>query len=248
LLGKKKGNDKMAVGVVTGGNRGIGKAIAIMLAKSGYDVIFTYKSGEEEAIKTAEELRKYSKAEFYKMDVTNWEEVKKTFGSIGKKYGGIDVLVNNAGIVGKYTSLDAITPDDWKKVIETNLTGVFYCCKAALPYLIRAKGCIINMSSIAGKEGGTVGCHYAASKAGVIGITFSLAKELAKYGVRVNAIAPGPVDTGLLNEEIKEKLKELAPLKRIAEPEEIAHAAKFLIENKYVTGEVLDVNGGRYMD
>ena len=238
----------MAVGVVTGGNRGIGKAIAIMLAKSGYDVIFTYKSGEEEAIKTAEELRKYSKAEFYKMDVTNWEEVKKTFGSIGKKYGSIDVLVNNAGIVGKYTSLDAITPDDWKKVIETNLTGVFYCCKAALPYLIRAKGCIINMSSIAGKEGGTVGCHYAASKAGVIGITFSLAKELAKYGVRVNAIAPGPVDTGLLNEEIKEKLKELAPLKRIAEPEEIAHAAKFLIENKYVTGEVLDVNGGRYMD
>ena len=96
--------------------------------------------------------------------------------------------------------------------------------------------------------GGTVGCHYAASKAGVIGLTFALASELAKYGIRVNAVAPGPVDTELLSEEIKEKLKELALLKRIAKPEEIAHAVRFLIENEYVTGEVVDVNGGRYMD
>ncbi|RLF47915.1 MAG: 3-oxoacyl-ACP reductase [Thermoplasmata archaeon] len=238
----------MTVGVVTGGNRGIGKAIALMLAKNGYDVVFTYRSGEKEAMETAEQLSQNGNAEFHKMDVTNWEEVKKTFDNIGNKYGGIDVLVNNAGIVGKYTSLDTITIEDWQKVIEVNLTGVFYCCKAALPYLIKAKGCIINMSSIAGKEGGSIGAHYAASKAGVIGITFSLAKELAKYGIRVNAIAPGPVDTGLLSEEIKEKLKEFSPLKRIAKPEEIAHAVKFLIENEYVTGEVVDVNGGRYMD
>jgi len=234
--------------VITGGDRGIGKAIAIDLAKNGYDIVFTYRQNKERAEETLEELKNYGNAECYKMDVTNWEEVQKIFKEIGEKHEKINVLVNNAGIVGKYIFLEDITLEDWYEVTNVNLTGVFYCCKAALPYLKKAKGCIVNISSIAGKMGGTVGCHYAASKAGVIGLTFALASELAKYGIRVNAVAPGPVDTELLSEEIKEKLKELALLKRIAKPEEIAHAVRFLIENEYVTGEVVDVNGGRYMD
>ncbi|OYT61562.1 3-oxoacyl-ACP reductase [Thermoplasmatales archaeon ex4484_30] len=231
--------------VVTGGDRGIGKAIAKMLAKEGYKVIFTYRSREKEARKTLEELKKYGNVECYKMDVSNWDEVKNIFHEIGE---GIHVLVNNAGIVGMHTSLDSITIEDWKRVIDVNLTGAFYCCKASFPYLKKAKGCIINISSIAGKMGGTLGVHYASSKAGIIGLTFALASELAEYGIRVNAIAPGPVDTELLDKDTKEKLKELSPLKRIAKPEEIAHAVKFLIENEYITGEVIDVNGGRYMD
>ncbi|HDO19615.1 MAG TPA: 3-oxoacyl-ACP reductase FabG [Thermoplasmatales archaeon] len=238
----------MKIAVVTGGDRGIGRAISLSLAKEGYIVVFTYRSREEEARKTLQELNKYGEAEYYQLDVRDWDRVKAFFDNIGKKYGKIDVLVNNAGKVGRFTTLDTITLKDWKEVIDTNLNGVFYCCKAAFPYLKSAKGCIVNISSIAGKMGGTVGEHYAASKAGVIGLTFSLASELARYGIRANAVAPGPVDTELLSEEIKEKLKELAPLKRIAKPEEIAHAVKFLIENKYVTGEVLDINGGRYMD
>lgn len=238
----------MSVAIVTGGDRGIGKAISLMLAREGYDVVFTYKSNEKRAEETLKELSKHGNAECFQMDVTNYENVRHVIESIGKMYGKIDVLVNNAGIVGKHMSLDTITIDDWKNVIDVNLTGVFYCCKFALPYLIKAKGCIVNISSIAGKMGGSVGCHYAASKAGIIGLTFSLASELASYGIRVNAVAPGPVDTELLSEEIKEKLKKLSPLNRIAKPEEIAHAVKFLIENEYVTGEVIDVNGGRYMD
>lgn len=234
--------------LVTGASRGIGRAIAIKFAENGATVGINYFKSEEKAKEVLDIVNEHSNGILLRGDVGSYKEAKKVVEDFIKFAGGIDVLVNNAGIVGKYTSLDTITIEDWQKVIEVNLTGVFYCCKAALPYLIKAKGCIINMSSIAGKEGGSIGAHYAASKAGVIGITFSLAKELAKYGIRVNAIAPGPVDTGLLSEEIKEKLKEFSPLKRIAKPEEIAHAVKFLIENEYVTGEVVDVNGGRYMD
>lgn len=234
--------------VVTGGDRGIGKAIAKMLVMDGYKVVFTYKQNEEKAKETFKELKNYGDVEFYKLDVTDWLQISKFFDNIGEKYKAIKVLVNNAGIIGKESTISKITIDDWKNVIDVNLTGAFYCCKFAIPYLIKGKGCIINISSIAGKMGGTVGCHYAASKAGIIGLTFALASELAPYGIRVNAVAPGPVDTDLLSPEIKEKLKELCPLKRIAKPEEIAHAVKFLIENEYVTGEVIDVNGGRYMD
>jgi len=236
------------ISVVTGGDRGIGKAISLMLVKEGYNVIFTYRRKQDEAIKTLNELRKYGRAECYKMDVSRWEEVREIFKKIGDVHGKIDVLVNNAGIAGENTEIDLIGIDEWRKIIDVNLTGVFYCCKASLPYLIKAKGCIINMSSIAGKMGGKLGVHYASSKAGVIGLTFALASEIAGKGVRINAIAPGPVDTELISEEVKEKLKEFSPLKRIAKPEEIAHAVKFLIENEYVTGEVIDVNGGRYMD
>lgn len=236
------------IGVVTGGDRGIGKAISLMLAKEGYNVAFTYRKRKEDAYKTLNELREYGEAECHKMDVSVWEEVRETFRKIGESYGRIDVLVNNAGIAGENSEIDSISIDEWKKVININLTGVFYCCKASLPYIIKAKGCIINMSSIAGKMGGKLGAHYAGSKAGVIGLTFALADELAEKGVRVNAIAPGPVDTELISEEVKEKLRKLSPLKRIAKPEEIAHAVKFLMENEYVTGEVIDINGGRYMD
>ena len=130
-------------------------------------------------------------------------------------------------------------------MIDVNLSGTFNCCKAVVPHM--TKGKIVNISSIAGKMGGTIGCHYAASKAGVIGLTFSLATELAP-DITVNAVAPGPVDTDLLSPQVKKKLSQMTPFGRIAKPEEIAHTVIFLLENDYVSGEVIDVNAGRYMD
>jgi 3-oxoacyl-[acyl-carrier protein] reductase len=129
--------------------------------------------------------------------------------------------------------------------MEVNLTGVFYCCKAVIPQMHTGK--IVNMISVAGKNGGTIGPHYAASKAGIIGLTFSLATELAPE-ITVNAVAPGPVETEFLTREEIERMSSLTPFKRIATPEEVAHAVMFFIENDYVSGEVVDVNAGRYMD
>ena len=143
--------------------------------------------------------------------------------------------------------MDTIPLEEWNDVLHVNLTGIFYCCKAAARELKKGHGKIVNISSIAGKMGGTIGCHYAASKAGVIGMTFALATELAPE-VTVNAIAPGPVDTDLISPEKKKELSMKTPFGRIASPEEIAHTVVYLIENDYVSGEVIDVNAGRYMD
>ena len=162
---------------------------------------------------------------------------------------GIDVLVNNAGILPNPRKIEEISDQEWERIIGINLKGAFYCSRAVVPYMKKQRsGNIVNISSVAGKEGGTVGAHYAASKAGMIGLTKALAKELAQYNIRVNAVAPGPVDTEFLPEDLKAKLSKLSLLGRIAKPEEVAHAVLFLIENEHITGETINVNGGRYMD
>ncbi len=234
--------------VVTGGDRGIGRAISFALANKGANVAICFRKDEKKAQETVEKLKEIGvKTLKIQTDVRDFLQVKNMMDLIKKDFGSIDVLVNNAGVSGPNSTIENIDIEEWKQIINVNLTGVFNCCKAAAAELRNNKGKIVNISSIAGKMGGAIGCHYAASKAGVIGLTFALANELAPQ-VTVNAVAPGPVDTELISEETKKKLSSLTPFGRIAKPEEIAHTVVYLLENDYVSGEVVDVNAGRYMD
>ncbi len=234
--------------IVTGGSRGIGRAIALELAKRGANVGINYVTNETKARETLSEIEKFGvKGILLKGDVSKIGDVKNFVKKFVDEFKRIDILINNAGILSKNINFLDVSEEEWDRIIDVNLKGTFLVTKEALPF-IPDGGKIINMSSIAGKMGGTVGAHYAASKSGVIGLTFALASELAKRKITVNAIAPGPVDTELITEEIKERLSKVTPLGRIATPEEIAKAAIFLIENDFVDGEVIDVNGARYMD
>ncbi len=243
--------DKVAL--ITGASRGIGKAIAIRLAREGMHIAINYVKNKELAEKVAELASSYGvRAKAYKADVSKPSEVQAMVKSIIDDFGGIDVLVSNAGIMAKHHSILDIPLEEWEDIIRVNLTGAFIVTREVVPVMIkRGGGKIIYMSSVAGKSGGTVGPHYAASKAGLIGMTFSLAQELLKYNITVNAIAPGPIETELianLPQEIKEKILQKVPMRRFGKPEEVAEAVVFLIKCDYVTGEVIDVNGGYYMD
>ena len=243
--------DKVAL--ITGASRGIGKAIALGLAKEGTHVAINYVKNHELAKKVAEKARSYGvNAKTYQADVSNFNQVKTMVEEIVQDFGGIDILVNNAGIIPQHFSIFDIPIDEWDRIINVNLKGVFNCTKAVVPYMIkRGEGKIINLASVAGKMGGTVGPHYAASKAGIIGMTFSLAQELLKYNITVNAIAPGPIETELiarLPDDVKKRILKRVPMGRFGKPEEVVEAVVFLIKCDYVTGEVIDVNGGYYMD
>jgi 3-oxoacyl-[acyl-carrier protein] reductase len=234
--------------IVTGGGRNIGRAISIALASKGANVAINFHENEEKAQGTVKKLEEIGvKSLKIQADVRDFNQVKKMINMVKKSFGSIDILVNNAGIIGRNLTITNIDTEEWKDVIDVNLTGTFNCCKAAEAELRKNNGKIVNISSIAGKMGGAMGCHYAASKAGVIGLTFRLASELAPQ-VTVNAVAPGPVDTELLSLDTKKSLSSLTPFGRIAKPEEVAHTVIYLLENDYVSGEVVDVNAARYMD
>lgn len=234
--------------IVTGGDRGIGRAISLALGKKGVNVAINFYKDEDKARETVKEIEEFGVRSLKaQVDIRDFDQVKSMIERVKKRFGGIDILVNNAGISGRNPAIKNIDVEEWKNVIEVNLTGTFNCCKAAEPELRKNNGKIVNISSIAGKMGGTLGCHYAASKAGIIGLTFALASELAPQ-VTVNAVAPGPVDTELMSSETKKRLSAKTPFGRIARPEEIAHTVIYLLENDYVSGEVIDVNAGRYMD
>jgi len=244
-------NNKVAL--VTGGSRGIGRATVLELAKKGCNVAFFYHSREEEAKKIEKEAEKFGvKVKGYQVDVSKSEDVRRVFQQLKRDFGSIDILVNNAGIISKTYSIFQIPEEEWDTVINVNLKGAFNVTQIAVQDMKeKNRGSIVNVSSIAGKMGGNVGVHYAASKAGLIGMTFSLARELAQYNITVNAVAPGPVDTDMMKNVSKERLKIILsgiPLKRMATPEEVAKTIVFLIENDYITGEVVDINGGSYMD
>ncbi|CAB50558.1 SDR family NAD(P)-dependent oxidoreductase [Pyrococcus abyssi] len=237
---------KGKVALITGASRGIGRAIAIELAKRGVNVVINYRSNEEEAKKTEELCRQYGvETLLVKADVSNREEVREMVKKVIDKFGRIDILINNAGILGKTKDPLEVTDEEWDRVISVNLKGAFIVTQEVLRYM--KKGKIVNIASIAGKDGGTVGPHYAASKGGLIALTFNLARHLAP-NILVNAVAPGPVDTDMLSSEMKEMLKKLSLTGDIAKPSEVAHAVIFLLENDHITGEVIDVNGGRLMD
>ncbi|MDI6860504.1 MAG: 3-oxoacyl-ACP reductase family protein [Caldisericia bacterium] len=234
--------------LITGGSRGIGREAAIEIAKRGGNVGINFRSRRDEAEKVLEICESFGvNGILLQGDVSKSHDVKKIIKDFVDKFGKIDILVNNAGIAPPHTKLLEISEEEWDEIIDVNLKSMFLVTKEALPF-IPDGGKIINLSSIAGKMGGTIGPHYAASKAGIIGFTFALASELAPRKINVNAIAPGPVDTELVSEDVKKRLSELTPLKRIATPYEIAHTIIYLIENDFVHGEVIDVNGGRYMD
>ncbi len=233
------------VALVTGGDRGIGRAISIALAEKGYAIAINYRNNEEMAEETKKDIENLrARAITVKFDVSKRDEVKRGIKKIINEFGRIDVLVNNAGILGEHSKFQEIDDEEWDRVINTNLKGAFIVTQEVVKYM--KKGKIINIASIAGRNGGTVGVHYASSKAGIIGLTFALASQLAP-DILVSGVAPGPVDTGLLSDEKKKELSKLTPLGRVAKPEEIAHAIVCLIENDYITGTIVDVNGGRYM-
>ena len=234
--------------LVTGASRGIGEAIAIELAKNNADVIINYYYDKEEAQKVVERVKKHGVNSLaVKADVSNFDEVKQMSTTIQKNFGKVDILVNNAGIV-KDRTLKNMTLEEWNAVINTNLTGVFCVTKLILP-LMKEGGRIINISSIVGLYGNFGQTNYAAAKAGIIGFTKSLAKELGKNKITVNAIAPGFVKTSMTKDMplFKKKLiNYMIPLKEEAEPEDIANVVAFLASGKsrYVTGAVINVDGG----
>lgn len=235
--------------LVTGGARGIGAAICRELANMGYNIAINYNSSCEASQSLKTELSQITCVNVYKADVSDSVQVDEMLKAIGKDFGGVDVLVNNAGIAEQALFTD-ITDDMWQRMIGTNLTGTFNCCRSALPYMINKKnGVIVNITSMWGQVGASMEVHYSAAKAGVIGLTKALAKEVGLSGVRVNAVSPGVVLTDMMaqfSQEDKDALKEETPLNKLGSPEDIARTVAFLCSDKaeFITGQVIPVNGG----
>ena len=246
---------KDKVAVITGGARGIGRQFAFDLAKRGANVVICDVSDEN--LEDAKKFFKYNtlKVDFYKMNVVYEKEVEETFEKIAQKFNGIDIVVNNAGIVKDHLLIkkteqgfEKFPLEDWNKVIAVNLTGVFLSAREAAYQMIKynKKGVIVSMSSIS-REGNIGQTNYTATKAGVAAMTVTWAKELSRYGIRVAAIAPGYIDTELtavIPEKIKERLKAMIPLGRFGTTQEISNALIFIIENDYITGRTIEVDGG----
>lgn len=239
---------KDKVAIVTGGTRGIGRAIVFDLVGNGAKVLFTYLKSDESAGIMLDEIKELKgEAEAVKADVRLYEEAKKAVEEAINKFGKVDILVNNAGIT-KDKSLMMMEPSEWLDVINTNLTGYFNMSKACIVTMMKQKsGIIINISSISGVVGIPRQVNYSAAKAGEIGLTKSLAKEVAAYGIRVNAVAPGFIDTDMTKDlKQKDELLKMIPFNRFGKPEEVAKVVTFLADESsgYITGQVIKVDGG----
>ena len=245
---------KGKVAVVTGGSRGIGRAICLRLAQEGCNVIVNYLTNREKAEDVVKEIGKTGqRAIAVKADVSVMAGAQGLVKAALQEFGRIDMLVNNAGVYSEHFLTD-LSEQEWDRIIGVNLKSVFNCCKSTVEYMIkRGEGNIVNISSINGKQGFPGDTHYSASKAGVIGLTMALAKELADHNIRVNAVAPGEIITDMtvddINKSGKEYLKQI-PLGRFGKPEEIAAVVAFLVSQdaSYITGETINVNGGWFMD
>lgn len=244
---------KDKVAIVTGGTRGIGRAIALKLADHGANIVINYRNSDKEA----EELKailegKGVKVLTVKCDISNFEDSKNLMDKCKEVFGKIDILVNNAGIT-KDTLIMRMKEEDFDNVIDVNLKGTFNCAKHASAIMLKQRfGKIINMTSVVGIAGNAGQVNYAASKAGVIGLTKSLAKELGSRGITVNAVAPGFINTDMtasLSEKVKEEASKNIPLKRLGDPEDVANLVEFLASDaaNYITGQVINVDGGMVM-
>lgn len=238
---------------ITGATRGIGKQIAITLAEAGYDIAINYRKENEELKKTKQEIEQTgAKCLSLQGDVSNYDDCERIAKQIIEEYEKIDVLVNNAGIT-KDTLLMRMKKEDFEDVINVNLVGTFNMTKNVIPYMMKNRsGRIINISSVVGVSGNAGQANYAASKAGIIGFTKSLAKEVGSRNILVNSIAPGFIETAMtdvLKEEIKEEIAKTIPLKRMGKAQDVANVVKFLAseESSYITGQVIHVDGGMLM-
>ena len=235
------------VALVTGGSRGIGRAVSIALAKAGADLAVNYRSRAQEADEVCAEIRKLGRKAFpVRADVSQSAEVKRMITAIGTELGAVEILVNNAGIASP-KKLEDIGEADWDEVIAVNLKSAFLVTQAVIAEMRRAKwGRIINVSSVAAQTGGVVGPHYASSKAGMIGLTHSYASRLAKEGITVNAVAPALIETEMITANPGART-ELIPVGRFGTVDEVAEVVVMLAENGYITGQTINVNGGWYM-
>lgn len=238
------------VAVVTGSARGIGRAICLKLARLGADVVVNDVSNEEMALELVKEIEKMGrKAIFVKANIADSAEARKLMDETVEKFGKIDILVNNAGITRDNLIL-RMKEEEWDAVLNVNLKGTFNCVQAATKYMIKQRqGAIVNIASIVGITGNAGQANYSASKAGVIGLTKTIARELASRGIRANAVAPGFIETDMtrrLSEEVRERLIKQIPLTRLGSPEDVANLVAFLAseESSYITGEVIRVDGG----
>ncbi len=247
---------KGTIALITGGASGIGRATALLFANQGAEAVIISDVDEKKMEAVVQEIKNLGvQGQAIFMDVSNGNNVVKIFDEILVKHGRIDVLVNSAGIC-PVTPFGEITPEEWNKVLEVNLLGTFLCCQQAIKQMSAAgiKGSIVNLSSIAGKVGGlVVGAHYSASKAAVSCLTMSAAKYAAPYGIRVNAVAPGPIETNMTKDwetGIRDKLSQSTLLGSFGSAEDVAQSILFLSSAKahHITGEILDVNGGAFMD
>lgn len=241
------------VAFITGATRGIGKQIALTLAENGYDICLNYRKENDELVNTKKEIEESNvKCLAVQGDVSSFDDCKRMVDQIVAEFGKIDVLVNNAGIT-KDTLIMRMSKEDFESVIDVNLTGTFNVTKNVVPFMMKARsGKIINISSVVGVAGNAGQTNYAASKAGIIGFTKSLAKEIGSRNIQVNAVAPGFIETQMtevLSDSVKEEISKNIPLKRMGTTSDVANLVKFLAsdDSSYITGQVINVDGGMVM-
>jgi len=237
------------VALITGASKGIGQAICVELAKSGYRIVVNYKSDEKGAVNTLEMVRKEgSDGNILQFDVSNFDETQRAVDDILKQNGSIDALVNNAGITAD--GLFIMMPrKDWDSVIDISLSGFYNVTKPVLEKMIRLKrGAIVSIASVAALLGNRGQANYSAAKAGLIGASRSVASEVARLGIRVNVVAPGLIQTDMIKDAPVENIKAIIPMARIGKPQEVASVVRFLCSEdaSYITGQVISVNGGMY--
>ena len=238
--------------MVTGASRGIGRACALELARAGRKVALAARQMDKLEEVAAEIRGAGGEAFVVALDLASHDSIKEAFGRVAKEFGRIDILVNNAGITHDGLAL-RMKRDDWESVLATNLSGAFYCIQQVMSPMLKERwGRIINIVSLVGQAGNAGQVNYVASKAGLIGVTKSLAQELGSRTITVNAVAPGFIETDMtagLKDELKEKMRQQVPLGRFGRAEDVAAAVRFLASDEagYITGHTIDVNGGMYM-
>ncbi|MFF4368009.1 3-oxoacyl-[acyl-carrier-protein] reductase [Streptomyces sp. NPDC001594] len=236
------------VALVTGGTRGIGRATVLRLARDGHDVAFCYASRPDAAAELEKEAAELGvRVHGHQADVSDPDAVRALVAGVEDRLGGIDVVVTSAGIVRDQPLL-MMADEDWQQVLRVNLDGTYHVCRSVVFEMMKRKsGCIVNISSVAGVYGHATQTNYSASKAGIIGFTKALAKEVGPYGIRANAVAPGFIETDMtagLSGKVREKALRGIPLRRLGRPEEVADTVAYLVGAEYVTGSVLQIDGG----